>query len=493
MVLDGLRGYIQLANGLTDVTRERARQAAKAMVAQGEGGVGAVVPAPVRSQVGSLTDDLLAAGRPTVTCCSTWCAPRSSGRSLGWAWSPRRSCRRHPAVASLGAPRRGAGAGAARREEVHREEVHREEVARRRSRRRRSPRRRRPRRRRPTRQDSADRRRAPRPRRPRPTSAPRPMRRAAETSTAEPSDDTEVDRGVTEAPHGERDPEPSRRGRAVDDDRRSTRTRWPRARRGRRGRCRPGRTAGPDADGDPRIAEAVARLQALGDSPPDEHVEVYEERAPGAAGRPDRRAARPTGPATRPAAAAQAARSSDPARPAGRRAGPPRPRPVARAGRRAGRRRAGAGPRTYRREAGHPGRRRREPIVVDEPAGVELRLPRRAQAGRRARRLRAARAHGRRPAGAGRRRVDRRLHRRAAAPGRRAGRLRRRRLRPAGLVAADRRPGHGPRPHQRPRPEPRQRSATPVDLVVADLSFISLRLVLPALVRCRRRRTPTWC
>ena len=62
MVLDGLRGYIQLANGLTDVTRERARQAAKAMVAQGEG-VGAVVPAPVRSQVGSLTDDLLAAGR----------------------------------------------------------------------------------------------------------------------------------------------------------------------------------------------------------------------------------------------------------------------------------------------------------------------------------------------------------------------------------------------------------------------------------------------
>ena len=62
MVLDGLRGYIQLANGLTDVTRERARQAAKAMVAQGEG-VGAVVPAPVRSQVGSLTDDLLATGR----------------------------------------------------------------------------------------------------------------------------------------------------------------------------------------------------------------------------------------------------------------------------------------------------------------------------------------------------------------------------------------------------------------------------------------------
>jgi polyhydroxyalkanoate synthesis regulator phasin len=63
MVLDGLRGYIQLANGLTDVTRERARSAARAMLAQGEVGVGAVVPAPVRSQVGALTDDLLATSR----------------------------------------------------------------------------------------------------------------------------------------------------------------------------------------------------------------------------------------------------------------------------------------------------------------------------------------------------------------------------------------------------------------------------------------------
>ena len=63
MVLDGLRGYIQLANGLTDVTRDRARSAAKALLAQGEVGVGAVVPAPVRSQVGALTDDLLATSR----------------------------------------------------------------------------------------------------------------------------------------------------------------------------------------------------------------------------------------------------------------------------------------------------------------------------------------------------------------------------------------------------------------------------------------------
>jgi hypothetical protein len=63
MVLDGLRGYIQLANGLTDVTRERALAAAKALVAQGEAGVGAVLPQPVRTQVSTLTDDLLATSK----------------------------------------------------------------------------------------------------------------------------------------------------------------------------------------------------------------------------------------------------------------------------------------------------------------------------------------------------------------------------------------------------------------------------------------------
>jgi polyhydroxyalkanoate synthesis regulator phasin len=63
MVLDGLRGYIQLASGLTDVTRERALAAAKSLLAQGEAGVGVVVPPPVRAQVGALTDDLLATSR----------------------------------------------------------------------------------------------------------------------------------------------------------------------------------------------------------------------------------------------------------------------------------------------------------------------------------------------------------------------------------------------------------------------------------------------
>jgi polyhydroxyalkanoate synthesis regulator phasin len=63
MVLDGLRGYIQLANGLTDVTKERALAAARALVAQGEAGVGAVVPQPVRAQVSTVADDLLATSK----------------------------------------------------------------------------------------------------------------------------------------------------------------------------------------------------------------------------------------------------------------------------------------------------------------------------------------------------------------------------------------------------------------------------------------------
>ena len=59
MVLDGLRGYMQLANGLTDVTRERARAAARALVAQG----GAVVPTSVQAQVSTVTEDLLATSK----------------------------------------------------------------------------------------------------------------------------------------------------------------------------------------------------------------------------------------------------------------------------------------------------------------------------------------------------------------------------------------------------------------------------------------------
>jgi polyhydroxyalkanoate synthesis regulator phasin len=63
MVLDGLRGYLQLATGLTDVTRERARAAARSVVAQGGASVDAVVPQQVKSQVTTLTEDLLAASK----------------------------------------------------------------------------------------------------------------------------------------------------------------------------------------------------------------------------------------------------------------------------------------------------------------------------------------------------------------------------------------------------------------------------------------------
>jgi polyhydroxyalkanoate synthesis regulator phasin len=63
LVLDGLRGYLQLANGLSDVTRERARVAAKSLVAQGEASVGAVLPGSLKAQVGSLTEDLIATSK----------------------------------------------------------------------------------------------------------------------------------------------------------------------------------------------------------------------------------------------------------------------------------------------------------------------------------------------------------------------------------------------------------------------------------------------
>lgn len=48
---DAIKGYLQLANGLSEVTRQRATAAAKALVAQGEATAG---------QVQSLADDLVA-------------------------------------------------------------------------------------------------------------------------------------------------------------------------------------------------------------------------------------------------------------------------------------------------------------------------------------------------------------------------------------------------------------------------------------------------
>ena len=85
--------------------------------------------------------------------------------------------------------------------------------------------------------------------------------------------------------------------------------------------------------------------------------------------------------------------------------------------------------------------------VTGDDTGPRLRLPRRPQAGRRARRLpRPGRGRASRP---GRRRLHRRLYRRTAARGRRPRDRGRRRLRPAGLVAADRPAGDGAGPGQR--------------------------------------------
>ena len=56
-------------------------------------------------------------------------------------------------------------------------------------------------------------------------------------------------------------------------------------------------------------------------------------------------------------------------------------------------------------------------------------------------------------------------------------------------LAAHRRAGAGLRAHERAYPRP-EAIGGPVDLTVADLSFISLRLVLPALAAAPRRRGP---
>lgn len=67
MVLDALRGYVQLANGLTDVTRQRATQVARQLLEQGGGAVdhavSTAVSGTVARQAQSLAEDLLATSR----------------------------------------------------------------------------------------------------------------------------------------------------------------------------------------------------------------------------------------------------------------------------------------------------------------------------------------------------------------------------------------------------------------------------------------------
>ena len=67
MVVDAVRGYVQLASGLGDVTRQKATQVAKQLVEQGGGLVSGVASsagsADVAKQVQGLAEDLLATGR----------------------------------------------------------------------------------------------------------------------------------------------------------------------------------------------------------------------------------------------------------------------------------------------------------------------------------------------------------------------------------------------------------------------------------------------
>ena len=67
MVLDAMRGYVQLANGLTDVTRQRAIQAARQLVDSGSGLLDAAVNSAgsvdFSRQVQGLAEDILTTSR----------------------------------------------------------------------------------------------------------------------------------------------------------------------------------------------------------------------------------------------------------------------------------------------------------------------------------------------------------------------------------------------------------------------------------------------
>jgi polyhydroxyalkanoate synthesis regulator phasin len=60
MVMDALRGYVQLANGLTEVTRQRAQQAAKALLQQS--GADALTSG-VTARVSDLADEIVATSK----------------------------------------------------------------------------------------------------------------------------------------------------------------------------------------------------------------------------------------------------------------------------------------------------------------------------------------------------------------------------------------------------------------------------------------------
>lgn len=59
---EALRGYLAVASGLGELTRQRAVAVARTLLAQGEATAGLVVD-PVRDQVQGLADELVATGR----------------------------------------------------------------------------------------------------------------------------------------------------------------------------------------------------------------------------------------------------------------------------------------------------------------------------------------------------------------------------------------------------------------------------------------------
>jgi polyhydroxyalkanoate synthesis regulator phasin len=66
-MLEGLRGYLQLASGLTELSRRRAMETARTVIAQGGASVEQMVPEQVRQQVTSMADELMATSRANRT------------------------------------------------------------------------------------------------------------------------------------------------------------------------------------------------------------------------------------------------------------------------------------------------------------------------------------------------------------------------------------------------------------------------------------------
>jgi hypothetical protein len=62
-VIDMVRGYVQLAGGLTQVTRQRALEVARQLVASGPAAAMPLRPEEVAARAGALADELVTAGR----------------------------------------------------------------------------------------------------------------------------------------------------------------------------------------------------------------------------------------------------------------------------------------------------------------------------------------------------------------------------------------------------------------------------------------------